>query len=553
MERIWLKNWPQGVPTKLEYRLGEKPLFHYLRQNARDFPDKPAYIFYGQVITWKQLDEYTERFANFLRNAGIKKGDKVVLFMQNCPQYIIAHYGTQKLGAIVGPASPMFKEWELEYEVNDLGARVIVTTDDLYPIVGNIRANTSLKEAVVTNYRDLAPSQPSIPVPNELKLEKKFYPGARDMMEILREVPAKAISVDIDLWEDVGMIVYTSGTTGRPKGAMLTFGNALFKIAGAFHFNLGRSDDVSLAVMPICHIAGNIQGLGMPIYGGITDVLLTRFEPEAVLTALEKYRCTNWYSITPMLLAMMQQPGAEQRDLSSLRYTTCTSFGVALTEDIAAAWKRFTRGSPVHESGWGLSETHTADTFMPHDRVKFGSNGIPVFETDFRIMDPATGKELGPGQQGEIVVRNPGVFKGYMNKPDATAETLRDGWVYTGDIGRFDEDGYLYFLGRIKEMIKCSGYSVFPEDVEVMLLKHPAVAQVGVIGIPDPVRGESVKAFIVPKPEYKGKITEEEIIAWAKEKMAAYKYPRAVEFRDSLPATGTGKVLRRLLKDEPRR
>jgi long-chain acyl-CoA synthetase len=186
---------------------------------------------------------------------------------------------------------------------------------------------------------------------------------------------------------------------------------------------------------------------------------------------------------------------------------------------------------------------------MPHDKVKFGSNGIPVYETDFRIIDPETGRELGPGEQGEIVVRNPGVFKGYMNKPEATAETLRDGWVYTGDIGRFDEDGYLHFLGRIKEMIKCSGYSVFPEDVEVMLLKHPAVAQAGVISIPDPARGESVKAFIVPKPEYKGKITEEDIISWSKEKMAAYKYPRAVEFRESLPATGTGKVLRRFLKD----
>jgi long-chain acyl-CoA synthetase len=187
---------------------------------------------------------------------------------------------------------------------------------------------------------------------------------------------------------------------------------------------------------------------------------------------------------------------------------------------------------------------------MPHDKVKFGSNGIPVYEADFKIIDPETGRELGPGEQGEIVVRNPGVFKGYMNKPEATAATLRDGWVYTGDIGRFDEDGYLYFLGRIKEMIKCSGYSVFPEDAEVMLLNHPAVLQVAVIGVPDPVRGESIKAFIVPKPEYKDKITEEEIISWSKEKMAAYKYPRAVEFRDSLPATGTGKVLRRLLKEE---
>jgi long-chain acyl-CoA synthetase len=187
---------------------------------------------------------------------------------------------------------------------------------------------------------------------------------------------------------------------------------------------------------------------------------------------------------------------------------------------------------------------------MPYDKVRFGANGIPSYETDIRILEPETGRELEPGEEGEIVIRNRGVFKGYMNKPDATAATLRDGWVHTGDIGRFDEEGYLYFLGRIKEMIKCSGYSVFPEDVEVMLLKHPAVLQVAVIGVPDPRRGESIKAFIVPKPEYRDKVDEAEIIRWSKEKMAAYKYPRSVEFRESLPATGAGKVLRRLLKEE---
>jgi long-chain acyl-CoA synthetase len=549
MERIWMKSWPKGVPTKLTYRLGEIPLYEYLRQNARDFPEKPAYIFYGRVITWKELDEYTDRFANFLGSIGVKKGDKVVLFMQNCPQYVIAYYGIQKLGAIIAPASPMFKEWELEYEVNDLGAKVIVTTDDLYPIVENIRANIIFEQVVVTNYRDMASSDGKIPIPKELTLEKKVYPNTRDMMEILSLYPPQAPLVDLNIWEDVYMIVYTSGTTGRPKGAMLTYGNALFKMASSFHFNGLQPDEIRLTVMPICHIAGNNQGLGIPVYGGITTVLLTRFEAGAVLTAFENYHCTIWSGTTPMLLALMQQPKAAKWDLSSLRQSYCISFGMALTEEIAAAWRDFTYGSIVNESGWGLSETHTSDTYMPYDKGKIGSNGIPVFDTDFKIIDLQSGKELGPNEQGEIVVRNPGVFKGYLNKAEATAETLRDGWVYTGDIGRFDQDGYLYFLGRIKEMIKCSGYSVFPEDVEVMLLKHPAVAQVGVIGIPDPARGESVKAFIVLKPEYKGKITEKDIIDWSKEKMAAYKYPRAIEFRESLPATGTGKVIRRLLKE----
>jgi long-chain acyl-CoA synthetase len=246
----------------------------------------------------------------------------------------------------------------------------------------------------------------------------------------------------------------------------------------------------------------------------------------------------------------MNHPEAKKFDLSSLRQTNCTSFGIALTEEIAALWRDFTGGAPVLESGYGLSETHTCDVFMPPDQIKFGANGIPVFDTDIRIVDPATGRELPVGQQGEILIRNPGVFKGYLNNPEGTTATLRNGWVYTGDIGRFDQDGYLYFLGRIKEMIKCSGYSVFPEDVEVMLINHPAVAQAAVIGIPDPARGERVKAFIVLKPEYKGQVSPEEIINWSKQNMAAYKYPRTVEFRDQLPMTGAGKILRRLLKDE---
>jgi long-chain acyl-CoA synthetase len=549
MERIWMKNWPKGVPTKLEYRLGEKPLHEYLRQNAKDIPGKPAYIFYGRVITWKEMEEYAKRFANFLSKVGVKKGDRVALFMQNCPQYVIGHYAIQNLGAIVAPCSPMFKEWELEYEIDDVGARVIVTADDLYPIVANVREKTPLEVVVVTNYRDMIPPQPTIPLPNELMLEKKNYSGTRDMMEILQTYSAEPLGGVVNIWEDLSMMVYTSGTTGRPKGAMLTYGNALFKVACCSHFNRMGAQDISLAVMPIYHIAGNVLGIGVPAYTGSTVILLTRFDPEAVLTAFEKYRCTLWYGITPMFQTVMKHPGAEKRDVSSLRFTLGTSFGVALTEEIAGEWRKFTKGSPVWETGWGLTETHTCDTFMPYDGIKFGSNGIPAFDTDIRIMDPA-GKELGLNEQGEIAVRNPGVFKGYWNKPEATAETLRDGWVYTGDIGRVDEAGYLYFLGRVKEMIKCSGYSVFPEDVEIMLLNHPAVAQVGVIGIPDPVRGESIKAFIVLKPEFKGKITEEEMIAWSKEKMAAYKYPRSVEFRDSLPVTSTGKVLRRLLKEE---
>ncbi|MBU2549345.1 MAG: AMP-binding protein [Proteobacteria bacterium] len=550
MERIWMKNWPSGVPAELTYRIGQKPLFEYLRHNARETPDKAAYIFYGREITWAELDRYTDRFAAFLSSVGLGKGDKVMLFMQNCPQYVVAHFGAQKLGAIVVPANPMFKEMELEYEANDVGAAVIVTTDDLYPTLEKVRDQTGIKEVVITNYRDMAGEESPCRVPEELQHEKRAFDRTRDLMDILENGPIEYPAPEIDIREDVAMIVYTSGTTGRPKGAMLTYGNALFKGAAASSFYQVVQDEVFLAVMPICHIAGNVLGVVMPAYSGGTVVLLTRFEPDVVMAVVDRYKCSHFYGVTPMLLAMMGHPDAGKYDLSSIKRSTITSFGIALTEEIAGSWRDFSGGAPVAEAGYGLSETHTCDVFMPMDKIRYGPNGIPVFETDMRIVDPATGEEKPVGEQGEIIIRNAGVFKGYLNNPEGTAATLRNGWVYTGDVGRFDEEGYLYFLGRFKEMIKCSGYSVFPEDVEVMLLKHPAVLQAAVIGVPDPTRGESVKAFIVLKPEYKDQVTPEDIIAWSKENMAAYKYPRAVVFRDSMPTTGAGKVLRRLLKEE---
>lgn len=549
MERIWQKSWPEDVPREIQYRLGPKPLHEYLRQNASDTPDKVAYIYYGTEITWSDMDRYSDSIANFLTAKGIGKDDRVALFMQNCPQYIIAHYGIQKIGAVVGPASPMFKEWELEYEINDLGAKVIFTTGDLYPIVAKILDKTPLEKVIVTGYGDFAPADPTIPVPQELKHEKYNFPDTYDMLQLLKEYPAEAPRVDIDIWEDVALMVYTSGTTGRPKGAMLTYGNALFKTAASYHANGMRYEEVALASSPIFHIAGMVMGVNTPVYGANTTVLLTRFEPEAVITAVEKYRCNVWHSVVPMNVGIMNYPGIQSRDLSPLRLNLGTSFGIALTAEISAAWQKLTGGCLLYEAAYGLSETHTCDTFMPPEKIRFGSCGIPTYDTDVSILDPGTGEELGPGEQGEIVIKNPGVFKGYWNNPEGTAKTLNDGWVYTGDIGKVDEDGYLYFIGRLKEMIKCSGYSVFPEDVEVLLLKHPSVAQVAVIGVPDPVREESVKAFIVLKQDYKNKVTPEDIITWSKEHMAAYKYPRHVEFRDSLPATGTGKVLRRLLKE----
>ncbi|MEB1806504.1 MAG: AMP-binding protein [Bacillaceae bacterium] len=551
MEKIWLKNWPEGVSTTLQYRLGKKPLHEYVKQNAKDTPHRIAYIYYGRQITCLEVEENSQKLANFLLEKGVKKGDRIGLFMQNCPQYIFSHYAIQKIGAIVCPLNPMYKASELEYLLNEMEAKAVISAQELYPNLEQIRAKVSTLELILTtNYADFLPSQPSLPIPDELKLTKVTPEGTLDLTQVFTGELKDYENHQVNVSDDVALMVFTSGTTGRPKGAMLTYENALFKTAASVHAQKVDDNDTWLAVMPLCHIAGMVMGVNIPVYTNTPCVLLTRFEPEATIQAIEKYKVTTWYSIAPINAGLLTYPGIQERDLSSLKINLATSFGIPVTEELSNKWKALTNGCLMFEAAYGLSETHTCDTFMPADKVVFGSCGIPTFETDIRILDLSTKEELPPGETGEITIKNPGVFKGYWKRPDATSETLKDGWVHTGDIGCISEEGYLYFKGRVKEMIKSSGYSVFPEDVEALLMEHPSIAQVAVIGVPDETRGETVKAFVVLKPDAVGMISEAEVVNWAKNHMAAYKYPRYVEFRDSLPATGAGKVLRRLLKEE---
>jgi long-chain acyl-CoA synthetase len=525
-----------------------RPLHEYLKEYARMSPTKDAIIFYGKSITYQELDELSDRFAQFLYVQGIRKGDKVALFLPNCPQYIICHFGIQKIGAIVGPCNPMLKEWELEYEVNDLEAKAIIYLDHLHSIVETVLPRTNLELVITTSYDDFLPEKPIPSFPEE-RNSKNTLSIAQNLSRILEVSPPTCPNIDIDAAEDVALIVYTSGSTGLPKGAMLTYKNALYKTRCVAELRGYSNTDVSLSVMPICHIAGML-GMNVSIYSGGTIVLLNRFSPEATMEVIERHRVTVAQTVVPMNVAIMNHPTAPEVDFSSLRMNSCTSFGVQLTEEISAKWKQLT-GVGLFESAYGLSETHTADTMMNPDDVKFGTTGKPMPGTEIRIVSLEEPRlECAVGEEGEIIVRGPGVFKGYLNKSEATAQTLRDGWVYTGDIGKIDDEGYLYFIGRVKEMIKCSGYSVFPEDVEIMLNRHPAVVESAVIGVSDSVRGESVKAYVVIKPEFENNFSPEELIRWSKEKMAAYKYPRFVEFRETLPKTGTGKLLRRKLKDE---
>lgn len=528
----------------------EEPLHEYLRRHAREQPAKPAYVWYGREISYAELDSASDAFAARLAELGVEKGEPVVLFMNNCPQYAMAHYGIQKLGAIVCPCSPLFKEHELQYQLSDLKARVIVAAGPVLQVVNGVRARSALEHIFVVHYADLLPEQPEIEVPAELLATRDVREVPADCEDFLAVVrsgaPAPRVSLSMD---DVALMTYTSGTTGMPKGAMLSYRNALFKCAAAANCGGLRGDDVLLAIAPLYHIAGKVMGIDVPIYVGATSVLLYRFDPVAALQAIERYRVTWWYSIAPMNVAMMQVPGAEGYDLSSLVMNPVTSFGITFTEQLAAQWRKYAVNCKSFESSYGLSETHTVDTYMPPDAVRWGTHGKPIPGNEIRILHPESGEQVPVGEHGEIVLRSPGVFKGYWNAPEKTASTLRDGWVHTGDMGFLDAEGYLTFTGRFKEMIKVSGYAVFPEQVESILVKHPAVAQAAVIGIPDPAKGEVIRAFVVRKPSQE--VDEAALIAWARDNMSSYKAPRQVRFVDQLPATGAGKVLRRLLKELP--
>ncbi|MET3515200.1 long-chain acyl-CoA synthetase [Pseudacidovorax sp. 1753] len=533
-------------PTPIDYPLGEQPLHEYLRAHARHQPDKAAIVWYGRALSYAELDRMSDAFAQTLHDVGVGPGDRVALFLQNCPQYLVAHFGIQKLGAIVSPCSPMFKAHEFAYQVGDLGAKAIVAADHLLPIVMSVRDRVAVPHVYAVRYADLLPPDPPVQVPPELLARLPLPDGVVDFGEAVADAhpqpPRPVLSMD-----DVALMTYTSGTTGMPKGAMLSYRNALYKTAvGAQMFGI-RAEDTMLAVAPVYHIAGMICGVTLLAYTGATIVLLNRMDPVAVLQSIQRFRVTWWYAMAPMLEATMKAPGAAEFDLSSLKTTMATSFGIKLTQELAERWSAFANDCLVYEAGYGLSETHTNDVLMPRDAVRWGTNGVPGPGVELRILDEA-GQPVPVGESGQIVVRSQGVFHGYWNRPEATAEVLQDGWVHTGDIGRLDAQGYLSFIGRVKEMIKVSGYSVFPEEVESILILHPQVAQVAVIGVPDADKGEVVKAFVVPSAAAGDPFDRDALLAWARENMSHYKVPRQLELLDALPATGTGKLLRRLLR-----
>lgn len=547
LHALWSKAWPKGTPRTPQYPHGEIALSEYLRAWARVQPDHPAVIFYGHVLSYADLDRQSDRFAALLSAKGVRKGDRVAVFLPNCPQFHIVFFGILKLGAIHVPVSPLSRAFELSYELNDTDAEVIVALDQLIETVHQVKGETKLREIIVTSFADVLPAKPAIPVPDSVKSPRIAVPGATDLLPALAAmgevVPLPPAGLD-----DIAALNYTGGTTGMPKGCVHTQGDMVYTAAANYGIALNTdSKSVFLSFFPEFWIAGENFGLIFPLFAGATLVLLARWDPMSALAAIDEYKVTITAMPVDGAVELMDHPRFKEFNLSSLKQIRVVSFVKKLNPEYRRRWKELT-GTILAESSWGMTETHTSNTFT----TGFQDNdfdltsqpifvGLPVPGAEFKITDFETGDLIPIGGEGEIRVRTPSLLKSYWNKPEATAESLVDGWLRTGDIGLIDSDGFLHFLGRRKEMLKVKGMSVFPPEIEALLGQHPAVLGSGVVGREDADKGQVPVAFIQLQPEARGRITPEEIRAWCKERMAVYKVPE-IRIIEALPMTATGKV-----------
>ncbi len=547
-ELLWRRWYPYiGWPEDIEEPTETPP--EMLARVAEEFADKDAIIFYGNALSYREFYDNVCRVANALRSI-LEKGDRISFFMPNCPQFNIGYFAALSNGMIAVHTNVMYTERELEYQLNHSGAKAIITLDVLYDRVKAVVDRTPLEHVIVTSMRDfISPTAKRfMPFLHEKEIKEKenvlFF-------EDLLKSPAKKPEIDVKP-EDVASLTYTGGTTGRPKGAVYTHRNLMID-AQIFSICLDvrKGKDVFSGLMPMFHGNG-IWTSNMNVFmNGGTVVLFPYFDAGEFIRAVEKHRITQIHCVPTHLVAIVNQPDVKKRDLSSVRVISVGSAPVPI--ELLRKVKELMPDATVIEQ-WGLTEAAIIGTSNPvHGIIKVGSAGMPVPTVEMKIVDPETGETLPPGQEnvGEIVLRSKKIIREYWNDPERTRESIRDGWLYTGDMGYMDEDGYIYIVDRKKDMIIAGGFNIYPSEVEEVLYMHPKVKECAVIGVPDPYRGETVKAFIVLKEGEKA--TAEEIIEFARKHLASYKVPRIVEFRDELPKSPVGKILRRVLRDEERK
>ena len=555
--KLWQKNYDKGVPTTIEYP--KAPLFHFLEDAARKYPDRACTIFKGAVITYKEMDEITNRVAAALVDMGVKKGDRVGIFMPNTPQFVMVYYGILKAGGAVVATNPLYTPPEIEHQASDAGIEYMFVMTNFYETIKKAQPNTKIKKLIVTNLKETLP--PILRVLFTLAKEKKggfrIEGGLRNgdvwFQDLLAKYPnASKPNVEVGP-DDTALFQYSGGTTGVSKGAVAMHRNVVANTLQIRSFmpNLEDGKEVVLMAIPLFHVYGMVAGMNFAMATGSAMVMVPNpRDLKDVLDNLQKYKATIFPGVPALYNGINNFKAVKEGKYNLSSIKACISGSAPLLRETKEQFEKLTGGKLVE--GFGLSEAPTATHCNPLEGVnKTGSIGMPLPDVECKIISLDDGEtELQQGEIGEIVIHGPQVMKGYHNMPTETVNTLRqmaDGktWLFTGDIARVDEDGYFYIVDRKKELIKPGGYQVWPREVEEVVAAHPKVMDVGVAGIPDPYRGETVKAWVVVKPGES--VTEEELKAFCKERLAAYKVPTHYEFRDELPKTTVGKILRREL------
>jgi long-chain acyl-CoA synthetase len=529
--RRWLAHYPETISKDIT--IPKKTLPDILKETATKFPSHHAISFFNKKFTYQELNAHSQWFASALQKKGVQKGDRVAIMLPNCPQYVISYYGILTIGAIVTQLNPMLVERELQYILRDSGAETIIVFTDMYERVKKIQKETYLKHIIVVAFDS----------------NVKTVESDETIEQFLKSGTGIVLPEEIDPANDIAILQYTGGTTGLSKGAMLTHQNILANVLQSYEFfknDLTYGDERCLTVIPLFHVFGMSSCMNLSIYIGATSIMLPRFHLDEVLNTIKSEKPTFFPGVPTMYIAITNHPQAVEYGIDSIR--TCNSGSAPMPVGILKEFEQKT-GAKILE-GYGLSESSpTTHCNPPFAERKPGSVGVGMPSTDYKIVDLATGRnELPIGELGELIIKGPQVMKGYWNMPEETANALRDGWLYTGDIAKMDEDGYTYIVDRKKDLIIASGYNIYPRDIEEVLYEHPAIQEAVVVGVADPYRGETVKAVIVIRTGFY--IIEEEIIDYCRKNMSSYKVPKIVEFRDELPKTNVGKILRRAIREE---
>ncbi|MDB5859259.1 MAG: long-chain-fatty-acid--CoA ligase-like protein [Ramlibacter sp.] len=559
MDRPHYAFWPKRLPHALT--LPATSLWDNLATSARRYPDKPALVFFGRVLRYAELQRQAERLAARLQALGVKKGDRVLLDMQNCPQLVVAHFAILRANAVVVPVNPMNRAEELKHYITDPDAKVAITTGDLAAELA--KADTQLPEAdrlrhlVVTQFTDAfdpetADTGPMPAAWRDWLLTRHALPALASGTAMAwtaaldNELPLPALQVGP---ADLAVLPYTSGTTGHPKGCMHPHRSLMHNAMASAVWGNATSESVTLLVVPMFHITGMVSAMHANIYSAATIVLMPRWDRELAGWLISNWKVTSWTNIPTMVIDLLASPNFASYDLSSLVHIG--GGGAAMPQ--AVAQRLLEQFNLRYVEGYGLTETAAPSHSNPIDAPKQQCLGVPFMSCDARVIDPETLQELPPGEQGEIIIHGPMVFDGYWKRPEATAaafiEFAGKRFFRSGDLGRTDADGYFFLTDRLKRMINASGFKVWPAEVEALMFRHPAIQEACVIAAHDAYRGETVKAVVVLRPSHKGQVSEQDIIDWCRENMAIYKVPRIVEFADALPKSGSGKVMWRSLQE----